>query len=488
MKWTVNDLRNRLPGARRPGATTLVGLAFDGARVEGVEVRRTNGSAELRNAFSIRLSADPATAEPAVWGRELRQHLEAAGIRERRCVVGLPLAWVLPLTVPLPDLPEDDLESLLQLEAERGFPSSPETLIVARSRYRTAGGAGCATLLGVSRALVARLETALRAAQLTPVSFTLGIAELPGATGSDADGVLTLVPGAEAVSLMVTTGGGVALLRSVATLSESAEGTTTIPADQLARELRITLGQLPPELGDAITCIRVFGAGEDAERLVRSLEGRFGGAHLRIERVTQLPPEGLGVGLPAGLPVSLAGTLAVRRVARSTPAFEFLPPKVSPWRQMTEKYASRRLAWVGAAALGLALLGVLAFSFQQVQLWYWRSRWNAIRQPVAEATAVEQRVRQFGPWFDDSFRSLSILRRLTEAFPEEGTVSAKSVDIRPANGVTCTGTARDNQSLLRMGDRLRAMPEVGAVKFEQIRGSTPIQFTVNFQWRPTAKP
>ena len=488
MKWTSLDLRNRLPGRRRQGGTTLLGLAFDGACLDGVEVGRTNGSAEIRQGFSVRLTSDSGTAEPVAWGREIRQQLDAAGVRERHCVVGLPLAWVLPLTVPLPDLPEADLESLLQVEAERGFPSSPDTLVVARSRYRTPGGVACATLLGVPRHQIARLEAALRAAQLIPVSFNLGIAALPGAAGEAADGVLALVPGDGAVSLQVSTGGGVALLRSVTTQSASAEAGPPVSADHLAREIRITLGQLPPELGDAIKCIRVFGSGAAADELAVALEGRLGGQNLRIERVTHFQPEDLGVRLPAGTPMSIPVALAVRQLARTAPAFEFLPPKVSAWRQAAEKYASRRLAWAGAAAVLVAALVVLAFGVQQAQLFYWRSKWNRIRQPVAEAAAIEQRVRQFRPWFDDSFRSLSILRRLTESFPEEGSVSAKSVDIRPGTGVTCTGTARDNQALLRMGDRLRAFPEVGAVKFEQIRGSTPIQFTVNFQWREVAKP
>jgi hypothetical protein len=103
---------------------------------------------------------------------------------------------------------------------------------------------------------------------------------------------------------------------------------------------------------------------------------------------------------------------------------------------------------------------------------------------VAELEGMQGQIRRYRPWFDDSFRTLSILRRLTEAFPETGVVTAKSVEIRDSSTITCSGTARDNQSFLRMLDQLRAAREVGNVKVDQLRGKTPLQFTLNFQWGP----
>jgi Tfp pilus assembly PilM family ATPase len=109
------DPRRRSAIARQPGGTVL-GLVFDGSRLEGVEVRRTNGSVEIKKSFTATLSLNLLTAEPELVGRELRKHLDAAGVRERRCVVGLPLNWALTLAVPLPpDLAAPDVQSLLQI-------------------------------------------------------------------------------------------------------------------------------------------------------------------------------------------------------------------------------------------------------------------------------------------------------------------------------------------------------------------------------------
>jgi len=103
---------------------------------------------------------------------------------------------------------------------------------------------------------------------------------------------------------------------------------------------------------------------------------------------------------------------------------------------------------------------------------------------VAELEAMQGQIRLYRPWFDDSCRSLSILRRLSEAFPDTGAVTAKSVEIRDSSTIACSGTARDNQSFLHMLDQLRVAREVGNVKVDQLRGKAPLQITLNFQWGP----
>jgi len=77
---------------------------------------------------------------------------------------------------------------------------------------------------------------------------------------------------------------------------------------------------------------------------------------------------------------------------------------------------------------------------------------------------------------------LSILRQLTEAFPEDGSVSVRSVDIRDLATITCSGSARDSQALLKMRDQLSAAKGVSDVHIDQTRGSSPVQFTFNFHW------
>jgi len=129
-----------------------------------------------------------------------------------------------------------------------------------------------------------------------------------------------------------------------------------------------------------------------------------------------------------------------------------------------------------------------AFLFQQWQLIHLRSQWNAMASKVHELEGVTQQIHQFRPWFDESLRGLTILRQLTTAFPEDGVVTAKTVEIRDLNIVTCTGTTRDNPSLLKTLDRLRASVGVSEVRLVQIRGSKPpLQFTFDFHWSEGGK-
>ena len=71
---------------------------------------------------------------------------------------------------------------------------------------------------------------------------------------------------------------------------------------------------------------------------------------------------------------------------------------------------------------------------------------------------------------------------MTLAFPEDGAVTAKTIEVRDGNAVSCTGTTRDNASMQKMIGRLSAMPGVLELHQEQIRGKTPMQFTFEFHW------
>jgi hypothetical protein len=487
------DLRNLAQFKRPPGAS-LLGLAFDGSRLEGVAVRRTNGAAEIKQTFAASLSLDLLTNEPELVGREIRKHLDAAGVRERRCAVCVPLDWAFTQQVKLPDLPEADLQSLLQLEAERGFPCGLETLLLATSRFQAPGGERYATLVAIPRHHLARLEAVLQAAQLRPVSFSLGIAALQPAGQQAPAGVLALAAGENSLSLQISCGGGVAVLRTVEGAFELEGGEKRLQADQVARETRITLGQLPADVRAAVRQLRVFGGGDTAEELAEQLAARVDSLGLQAEQVKSYPSDQFGIELPADTAVSPALSLALRLLAGQAAELEFLPPKISRWRQFAARYSSRKLAWVGAGAGAVALVIALAFLVQQAQLTYWRSKWKAIGARVTEIENMQQQTRRFRPWFDESCRSLSILRRLTEAFPEDGAVAAKTVEIRetaePRGGVTvtCSGTARDYPALLRTKEQLAKAKEAAEVHLQDTRGQSPMQFTFNFQWRERGSP
>jgi hypothetical protein len=462
--------------------TTALGLSLHGGRLEGVLVKRSNGSMQVLKTFQATLALNPLTGDPELVGREIRNHLEQAGIRERRCAVCLPSGWALTLPTEVPDMPDEDVPSFLEIEAERGFPYGLEALSLARSVYRSVTGKRFATQIAIPRNHLDQLERALRAAQLRPSSFTLGVATLQAPDKDSSNGVLALVLGDGSVDLQVTCSGGSVAVRSLDGVFESEGVQHRLSTDLLLREIKITLGQLADDFRDNVRRVRVFGRGEAARRFVAEAGPRLELMRLKPELVEVYAPNEFARALPAGAEVSPALSAAARCVTGVPPMFEFLPPRVGPLQQLTNRFASKKLGWISAAAALVLLLVGGAFAVQQIQLSRLRGKWARMEKQVHDLEDMQSQIRRFRPWFDGSFRTLTVLRKITEAFPEDGVVTAKTLEIRDVSSVTCAGVANDNQALLKMLDQLRASKDVRDLKVDNIRGKTPLQFTFNFQW------
>jgi len=474
------DLKFIFPKRKTPA--TLLGLVFDGSKLDGVVLRRANGALQPLQSFSVALTLDPLAAAPELAGREIRNQLDAAGVRVRDCIVGVPLKWVLTAHTELPPLPEADAASLLQMEAERGFSSDAATLQIANSRTPLAADKKYILFAGIPNTQIRALESVLAAAKLKPVSFALGISALQSPGDEKSNGVLALAIGENNVGLQITAGGGIAALRALDGTVENENGRRALQAGVVTREARVTLGQLPAELREAVKRIRIFGPHELAQPLADEMELRFEPLGLKVELVSAFAPDEFAAALPSGTAVSAAFSLAARALTEPEPPLEFLPPKPSVIEQLVTKYSSGRLGTTGAVAAGVAAIVILLFLFQQFQLWRLRAQWSHMQARVTDLQNIGNNISQYRPWYDDSFRSLTILRQLTLAFPEDGEVTAKTIEIHDGSMVNCSGTARDNLALLAMLAKLRAADGVSELKVDQIRGKAPMQFTIDFQY------
>ena len=471
---------NLRKSARR---VSVLGLSFHSGRLDGIVLRRVNGAFQAQQPFSVALSLDPLTNDPELVGREIRNHLDAAGVRERFCVVGLPLKWVLTAHVAVPELPEADVASFLQIEAERGFPCDVTTLYVATARCSGITGKQHAVLVGVPRNHVTRLEQTLAAAKLKPVSFTLAISALQPPEKDARSGIMALLIGESHVGLQITAGGGVAALRALEGALELEGSQRVLHPDLVSREARITIGQLPADLTETVRSIRIFGPTDLAQQLADEMELRLDIMGLKIEPITRYAGNAFGVSLPADTPVRPAFSLAAQYLSGHGAIFEFLPPRVPAWKQLTARYSSGRLQGALSAAAVLALLVGAVFFYQQCQLWRLQAQWSGIALKAGELEDINKQISQYRPWYDETVKGLTILRGLTQAFPEDGSVTAKTVEIRDLNVVTCTGTARSYQVLLQTLQKLRAMPQVRDANLGPTRGQTPaLQFSFSFGW------
>jgi len=466
---------------QRKRATSVLALTFDGGQLHAVVLRRTNGTAEVRKSARAPMTLDLLRNEPELVGGEIRNLLDSAEIRERLCVVGIPAEWVLSLHAALPELPDEDVESFLELEAERGFPHGLDQLqrevsrpVSTTTRY--------ATQLAVMDDHVRRLEAVLTAAQLRPVRFSLAITALPDSIAGAGQGNLTAVVNESGVALLISSGGGIVALRTFDHVIEAEGGERRVLADAVARELRITLAQLPEDLRETLRELRVVGAEALTEPLVRGLEVPARALGLEVRRLTASGGTEHGLRIAGDASLSGSLSLAAQFLGDRGGSFNFLPPKPSFLQQLAARYSGKRLAYAGGAAAAVAAAVCAVFLVQSFQLSRLQSRWNAMSAKVRDLEETQARIRAFRPWNDKEVTSLAILRQVTEAFPEEGSVTAKTVEIRNQSSVNVTGVTRDNSALLKTLDQLRLADGVAGLKVETIRGKSPMQFTFNFQW------
>lgn len=474
---------SRTQPRKRKRLASVLGLTLDGSRLEGLVLQRSGGGFQSRHPFSVSLSLDPLTNAPELVGREIRNHLDAAGVRERHCIAGLPLKWVLATHVELPDLPEADVDSFLQIEAERGFPCDIQTLEVVCSLCRLPGAKAQALLAGIPKAHVAALDAVLRAAKLKPVSLSLGITALQPAAAGGGEGVLALAIGESHVGLQITCGGGVVALRALEGALETEGAQRVLHPDLVAREARITLGQLPAEIRQAVRRVRIFGPQNLARQLADEMELRFETMDLDVQSVGAYGPADFGGPVATDVSVSSAFSLAARLLAEQPAVFEFQPPRVSAWQQAANRYASGRLRTALTAAAAVALLVGGLFAYQQWRLWGLEGQWEKIAPRYKELQDLKGKISQYGPWDDEWVRGLTIVRTISQAFPKDNSVTAKTIEIGELRTVSCTGVAKDLPALLATKERLRSFRGIRDVNLTSSRGQPPaISFTLTFTW------
>jgi hypothetical protein len=463
------------------GASVL-GMALDGNRLEAVVLRRSNGTVQVRQSVVAQLALSPLTDDPDLVGREIRNHLDQAGIGQRRVAVCLPMGWVLTLQTKVPELSDAERASFLQLEAERGFHSGPDTLFTAFSIFKTPAGETFATLMAAPRNNLATLERVLRAAKLKPVAFGLGATAVQPPAGDNAR-VIALAVRTNSVDLQVSGGGGIISLRSLDGAIESQGAQKRISSDLIAREIRITLGQLPDGLAEGSGKVRIFGQGDMTRQFVNDISPRLAAMGLQTEAVERVTTANFDKPLPSDIAASPAVALAAAWVGGADISPNFLPPRVQPWQQLLSSgMAKKRLVWAAEAAAGAALCVAAGFAWQQWEISTLTSKWKAIEPRVTELTADQDQIKKYRGFYDRTFRDLRILKHVNDAFSDDNAVSAKTIDVRDLANVTCSGVARDNDSFVRVFSKLSDDTNEISHLHPEVRGQKPLQFTLNFQF------
>ncbi|HIG29910.1 MAG TPA: hypothetical protein EYQ50_19765 [Verrucomicrobiales bacterium] len=457
-------------GFKSKSPSALLGISLDGRRLEVALVRGRNGSASIEKTAGTELSLDPLTQEPELVGREIRDFLDESNFSETRCSVVLPNHWTLSFQFEMPELSEDDAESYIQMRSEQEFPFSVEDLIYSISKEEAPSGGFLVFVAAMQRNHVVRIEQVLASAGLRPLSFSIECCPLLKQISSEEEAVILLKESGSRIDLVISRGTSPFVLRSIGEIGVSEEKTSGLDMDALIREIKITLGQLPEDLRSSIQKVHWVGS-EDAELEPPHFPGlderlRDLGLTLKIIQLEEDAGIGSAKSCLEGVP----------------PQLEFLPPRVSRFQEFTIRVSTRKNLWLGGSVAATVFIALAAIAIQDRILNRLDGKWSGMEKNVGEIQELQDRIRFYRPWFDPTVRSLIIARQLTEAFPEDGAVWVRQLEIKDQSRVFCSGVTRDNQSLLSVLDTLRNSPGVQDLRVQQIRGKEQLQFAFNYQW------
>ena len=82
-------------GNKTKRANSLLGLDLADGQLRAFHVARTKGGLEVVKSAATALTLDLQHPEPELIGQEIANHLAAAGINERHCLVALPPGWIM---------------------------------------------------------------------------------------------------------------------------------------------------------------------------------------------------------------------------------------------------------------------------------------------------------------------------------------------------------------------------------------------------------
>jgi hypothetical protein len=457
---------------KRLTARSMLAVTIESGRLAVKLVRGEEGDSQPSPSLSIPVGDEEILKDPEAAGKQLAGALAAAGIRERQCVVCVPPSWALTASADLPAVSDEDLRGYLELRAEKEFSISAAELRLGYCAYALPGGQRRATLAALSSKKIEAVERMLEAASRRASSISLALDKCL----SRPEPMLHFLTNGNHTDVVVTAGGGVAGLRSFSGPLSTAGA--SFDAVAFCRDVRITLGRLPEPVRQQIR--QAAFRGPAAEKLCAQTRYNLQRMGIKAPEAEQMPTR---VG-PLSEAAGAAAETARLKLRGKPVAFEFVVPETKRWQTLLQRVDTSRRRTLLLGAAGLILLPVALFFVRSEIESHYQARWDAMEGNAADLDALQQKIRQYRPWFETSPQELQLLDSLVESFPDQGDVWAKSIQVTGGDKVTCTGFARNQPALMGLLARMRARPEITGLQVQQIRGDNPIQFTVAYQWEP----
>lgn len=495
------------------GKRRMLGLAVTSRSITAVEVVSANGGGRTRRAGEFAFEKGTGLEQPAALGKALRRFLRGGGFAASRCVIGIEAGWLTAREKTLPPGTGDSAGEVLALMVEREFASDREQLVFDYALGPETHRERAALLVAARRGMVEGLTSMAAAAGLSVVAITastLALAESegwstaprgaagastaaapsPGASPGD-DLVLHLY--GDGAELAVRAEGGLRLMRRLpVVVPRPSADAPNAPTDgwvaDLADQVHRVACLLPGDAGRPAA--RELLVWDDArpldEEACRTLSGRTG---LPVRRCGL--PGGLELAdapAPAGGAVSAAAAVAVHALRGKRPSVDLLHSRLFARRKLR---MGRRAIWGGVALAAVAAVAVafgVDYHRDRAEAAALERRLNAVAGDVAEAENVVDEATFARYWHDRRPSYVAVLRALTLAFPEEGSIWANSVAVQEDMRVVFSGKAVSESAVLDVLDRLKADPAIVDVKPLYLqhagRRGREIAFSMSFTFKP----
>ncbi|QNN25216.1 hypothetical protein HED60_24025 [Planctomycetales bacterium ZRK34] len=437
-----------------------LGLAFGERRILAAEIR-LNGRPRVRAVADVEFDSIESLDDAAVMGKALRQALKASNIRARHVMLGLPAKWLMTRVYPVPPADPQALRDMLRLGADRVFTVDAEQLMMDYVPPNASLG-GAVLMVAATRQNAQRAIKIAEAAGLRVDGVTSSTAALATMLENDA---AVLRCDDESGELAVRREGQLAALVHVGRGRDLAGNLKRLIAGepQLAEAVRRSAvhvtawdhatGQSQRELGDAI------GTAVESLKLphVNGLDD--------VDTVQRYAP---------AIAAALAGADAKYRpvdLINSRLAEPHRPNVVIRWR-----------AAIIAAVIALLALGAMGLSiYREKNELAEMTAQLAAGQPNAEAAKLTvDRVRQAEQWLRHRPRAMEMLREMTLAFPERGTVWLNELTIREDHSAVLSGKAEQDRGVLELRDKLAKSDGISQVKLLFMREAGKSERQINF--------